>query len=116
MCREFFQQEKPVVMAKEWFNDEEIWLMFIGQLTRGPFISCESANCVAQITPDNRDESFSGDRAVVSDNYRRLSRRERSGESPHKRLRVAKNCLDDKQNSLGNFTYSNRHVLLTATL
>jgi len=103
-------------MAKEWFNDEEIWLMFFGQLTRAPFISCESANCIDQITPDNRNKSFSGDRAVVSDNYRRLSRGERSGESPHKRLRVAKNCLDDKQNSLGNFPYSNRHVPLTATL
>jgi hypothetical protein len=97
MRSQLLEKKDPVVMAKEWFNHEEIWLMFFGQLTRSPFISCESANCIAQITPDNRNESFSGDRAVVSDNYGRLSRRVRSGESPHKRLRVDKNCLDGKQ-------------------
>ena len=103
-------------MAKEWFNHKKIWVMLFRQLTHRPFISCESAHCIAQITPDNRNESFSGDGAVVSDNYRRLSRGERCGEDPHKRLRVAKNCLDDKQNSLGNFPYSNPHVPLTAIL
>ena len=84
-------------MAEEWFNHKEIWLMFFGQFTRGPFINCQSANCIAPITADNRNEPFSGDRAVVSDNYRRLSRGERCGEDPHKRLRVDKNCLDGKQ-------------------
>jgi len=95
-----FEKKNPVVMAKEWFNDKKIWLMLFRQLTRSSFISCESADCIAQITPDNRNESFSGDRAVVSNNYRRLSRGERSGEDPHRLLRVVKSCSDDKQNSL----------------
>ena len=86
-------------MTKEWFNDKQIWLVLFHQLTRGHFISCESANCIAQITPDNRNESFSGDRAVVSDNYRKLSRGEREWRSSHKLLRVMKNFSDDKQNS-----------------
>jgi len=104
------------VLSEERFNQEKIRLMLFHQLIRGPFISCESRQSVPQVSADNRSESFSGDCAVVSNNYRRLSRGERSGESPHKRLRVAKNCLDDKQNSLGNYPYSNRHVPLTATL
>ena len=116
MGSELLKKKNSVAMAEEWFNDEEIWLMFLGQLTRGPFISCEATNCIAQITPDNRNESFSGDRAVVSDNYGRLSRGERSGENTHKPLRVAKNCLDDKENSLRSYAYSNPHVLLRATL
>ena len=84
--------------------------MFFNQLTRGPFISCESANRITQIAPDNRKQSFSRDRAVVSDDYRRLSRGERCGENPHKRLKMAKNCLDDKQNYLGNFAYELPHI------
>jgi hypothetical protein len=99
------QKKNSVVVAEEWFNNNEIWLMFLGQLTRSPFISRESTNRIAQIAPNNCKKPFSGDSAVVSDNYRRLSGGERSGESPHKRLRVAKKCLDDKQNSLGNFPY-----------
>ena len=87
-------------MAKEWFNDKQIWLMLFRQLARGPFISCESADCVAQVAVDNRNESFSGDRAVVSNNYRRLSRGERGGGGPHKFQRVTESCSDDKQNSL----------------
>ena len=35
--------------------------MLFRQLMRGPFISCESADCIGQITPDNRSEAFSGD-------------------------------------------------------
>jgi hypothetical protein len=80
------EKKDSVTMAEEWFNHKEIWLMFFGQLTRGPFISCESANCIAQIAPNNRNESFSGDGAVISDNYARVSRGERSGENPHKFL------------------------------
>jgi hypothetical protein len=91
-----FEEKNPVVMTKEWFNDKQIWLMPFHQLMRGHFISCESADCVAQITVENRGDSFSGDCTVVSNNYRRLSRGERSGECPHKHLRVAKNCSDDK--------------------
>jgi hypothetical protein len=87
---ELLEKKNPVVMAKEWFNDEEIWLMFFDQLTRRPFIRCESANCIAQLTPDNRNESLSGDSAVVSDKYRRPSPGENSGENPHKHLRVPK--------------------------
>jgi hypothetical protein len=60
-------------MAEERVNHKEIWLMFFGQLMRGPFINCESANCIAQITSENRNESFSGDRAIVSDNDRRAN-------------------------------------------
>jgi hypothetical protein len=67
------EKKNSVVMAEEWFNHKEIWLMFFGQLARGPFIDCESANCIAQILPNDRNKSFSGDRAVVSDNYARLS-------------------------------------------
>ena len=89
--------------------------MLFHQLTRGPFISCESADCIAQITVENRNESFSGDRAVVSNNYRRLSRGERGGEALTN-FEGGQNCLDDKQNSLGNFPYSNPHVPLTAIL
>ena len=96
---ELLEKKNSVVMAEEWFNNNEIWLMFFSQLTRGPFISRESTNCIAQITPKNRKESFSGDGTVVSDNYRRLPGGERSGESPHKRLRVFKNGLNGKQNS-----------------
>jgi hypothetical protein len=82
---ELLKKKNSIVMPKEWFNDQEIWLMFFGQLTRGSFIGCESTNCIAQITPDNRNESFSGDGAIVDDNYRGLSRGERCGENPHKR-------------------------------
>jgi hypothetical protein len=77
-------------MAEEWFNNKQIWVVLFRQLMHCPFISCESAHCIAQITADNRNEPFSGDRAVVSDNYRRLSRGERCGKDPHKRLRVDK--------------------------
>ena len=79
-----FEEKDPVVMTKERFNHKQIWPVPFRELTRGPFISCKSADCIAQITPDNRNESFSGDRAVVSNNYRRLSRGERGGEGPHK--------------------------------
>jgi hypothetical protein len=79
-----FEKKNAVVMAKEWFNDKQIWPVLFRELPRGPFISRESADCIAQIMPDNRNESFSGDRAVVSNNYRRLSRGERGGEGPHK--------------------------------
>ena len=78
------EKKNSVVMAEERVNHKEIWLMFFGQLMSGPSVNCESADCIAQITSENRNESFSGDRAVVSDNDRRLSRGERSGEGPHK--------------------------------
>src|SRR5581483_6190838 len=58
--------------------------MFFHQLARNPYIGCESANYIARIALNNRSKSFSGDRAVVSDNYRRLSRGESSGGGPHK--------------------------------
>jgi hypothetical protein len=83
--------------------------MLLRQLTRGPFVSCQSADCIAQITPDNRNESFSGDRAVVSNNYRMLSRGERSGEDPHRLLRVVKSCSDDKQNRYPRVTRGYSH-------
>lgn len=86
-------------MTKEWFDDKQIWLVLLHELTRGPFICCERAHCVAQIPVDNYSDSFSGDRAVVSDNYTRLSRGERV-ERPHNFFRVVKSCSDDKQNSL----------------
>jgi hypothetical protein len=60
------------------------WLMLFREPACGPFISCESADCIAQITPDNRNKPFSADRAVDSNNYRRLSRGERGGGGPHK--------------------------------
>jgi hypothetical protein len=101
-----FEKKNSVVMAKEWFNDKQIWVMLFRQLMHRPFISCESGHCIAQIVPDNRGESFSGDGAVVSNNHRRLSGGERCGAGPHKFMRVAKSCSDDKQNSLGNSTYS----------
>ena len=72
------------MMAKEWLDDEQIWLVLFHQFTRASFIRGKSADCITQITPHNRNESFSGDGAVVSDNYRRLSRGERSGVGPHK--------------------------------
>ncbi len=74
--------------------------MLFHQLTRSPFIGCEPAQYVAQVPADNRSDSFSGDRAVVSNNYRRLSRGEREWRSSHKFLRVVKNFSNDKQNSL----------------
>ena len=92
-----FEEKNPVVMTKEWFNDKQIWLVLFHQLMRGHFISCETAQGVAQVPVDNHSDPFSGDRAVVSNNYRTLSRGERGGENPHKRLRVAKNCLGGKQ-------------------
>ena len=79
-----FEKKNSVVMAKEWFNDKQIWVMLFRQLMHRPFISCEPAHWVAQIVPDNRGESFSGDCAVVSNNYRRLSRGERGGRGSHK--------------------------------
>jgi len=36
-----FEKKNPVVMAKEWFNDKQIWLMLSGKLSGCPFISCE---------------------------------------------------------------------------
>jgi hypothetical protein len=79
-----FEKKNAVVMTKEWFNDKQIWLMLFRELSGGLFISCQSADGIAQITPDYRNQSFSGDRAVVSNNHRRLSRGERGGEGPHK--------------------------------
>jgi hypothetical protein len=108
---ELFEKENSVVMAKERFNDQQIWLMLFRQFTRGPFISGKSADCIAQVTADNRSKTFSGDRTVVSDKYRRLSRGERSGECPHKLLSLIKSRSDDKQNSLA-ASYSS----VTATL
>src|SRR5262245_10857742 len=73
-----FEKKNPVAMAKEWFNDKQIWMVLFHQLTRDPFISCECADSVPQVTVNNRSHSFSRDRAVVSDKYRKLSRGERS--------------------------------------
>ena len=83
-------------MAEEWFNDKQIRVMLFRQLAYRLFISCESVDCIAQILPDNRSESFSGDCAVVSNNDRTLSGAERGGAGPHKFVRLAKNCSDDK--------------------
>jgi hypothetical protein len=88
------------VVAKKWFNDEQIWLVLFHQLTRSSFIHCEPRQSVSQLSANNRSDSLSGDRAVVSNNYRKLSRGERVWRRPHNFLRVAKNCSDDKQNSL----------------
>ena len=88
------------MMAKERFDHKQIGLVLFHQLTRGPFIRCEPAHQVAQVPVDNYSESFSGDRAVVSNNYRKLSRGEREWRSSHKLLRVVKNFSNDKQNSL----------------
>ena len=85
------------MMAKEWLDDEQIWLVLFHQFTRASFIRGKSADCIAQIPPHNRNESFSGDGAVVSDDHRSLWRGERCGEDPHKTWRVAKNSLDDKK-------------------
>src|SRR6185312_7791527 len=87
-------------MAKERFDEKQIWLVLFHHITRRPFIGCQSADRVAPVMPDNGGESFSGDRTVVSNSYRRLSRGERCGEGPHKFVRVTKNCSADKQNSL----------------
>jgi hypothetical protein len=78
------EKKNPVVMTKERFYDQQIGLVLFRQLAHGPFISCESANSITQIALENCSKSFSGDGAVVSDNYRRLSRGERSGGGPHK--------------------------------
>jgi hypothetical protein len=64
-----FEKKNSVVMAKEWFNEKQIWLMLFRQLAGGLFVSCESADCVAQVTLNDGSEAFSGDRAVVSNNY-----------------------------------------------
>jgi len=84
------------VMAKEWFNDKQIWLMLFRELSGGLFINCESADGIAQITPDNRNQSFSGDRAVVSNNYKAVARGAR-WRGPSQTLRLGKSCLNDKQ-------------------
>jgi hypothetical protein len=91
------EKKNAVVMTEEWFDYKKIGVMFFSQLTCGPLVDCDSTNCIAQITLDNRDQSFSGDRAVVSDDYRRLSGGERSGENPHKDVSVRKKCRYDKQ-------------------
>jgi hypothetical protein len=107
-----FEQKNPVVMTKEWFNDKQIWLVLFHQLMRGHFISCDTAQDVAQVPVDNHSDSFSGDRAVVSNNYRRLSREERGGAGSHKFLRVSKSSSDDKENSLSKIPYTRLQPLL----
>jgi hypothetical protein len=42
--------------------------MFFHQLAREPFVRCETGYCVAQVSMDNRSDTFSGDGAVVSNN------------------------------------------------
>jgi hypothetical protein len=94
-----FEKKNSVLTAQEWFNNKQIRVMLFRQLAYHPCVSCQSAHCIAQILPNNRSESFSGGCAVVSNNHRRLLGGERGRAGPHKFGRLAKSCLDDKQNS-----------------
>ena len=86
------------------------WHLSISSRVRAPLVAIK--------TPvDKYSNSFSGDRAVVSNNRRRLAREERSGRGPHKVVRVSKNYLHDKQNALGGSdAYLRPHVTARGTL
>src|SRR6266496_1879809 len=100
--RELLDEKNSVAIAKKRFNEQKIGLMLFQQLTHRSVISCQPAQRVARVAPDDCSDPFPRDRAVVSDNDSRLSRRDRVADRPHsfsrparrKRSRCHKNCVE----------------------